>query len=414
MRSRTITTIATGGLLLAMVGLSACTGQPAPAPTSTSSDVPSDAAESPTMGPIDEAALTALFEQKAAEYGQPGAVMLLRSPAGEITAIYGVTSPGGSTPVSVDDHIRIGSNTKTWTGTVILQLVQEGRIALDDPVSTYRPDVPNGDDITIEQLLMMRSGLANYTETYELNAGLDADPQRVWQPEELLAMGLALPPDFAPGEGYHYSNTNTVLLGLIAEQLDGKPLAQIYQDRLFTPLGLTETSFPALDDSSLPVPYSDGYYWWTNVGTLGSSKLPPDLLAGAEDGSFSPTDGTLDNPSWAWSAGAGISTAGDLADWVEALGGKGGTLLSPELQQERLDSAVPTDPDDPSSAAYGWNIARFGAFYGHSGELPGYNSFMGYDPTDDITLVVWANLAPAANGQGPAAEIAKALIMSLY
>lgn len=412
MRSRTITTITAGGVLLAVLGLAACTGQPTPAPTSSSS--PSGGEAAPAMGPIDEVGLTALFEQKAAEYGQPGAVMLLRSPAGEITATYGVTSPGGSTPVSVDDHIRIGSNTKTWTGTVILQLVQEGRIALDDPVSTYRPDVPNGDDITIEQLLMMRSGLANYTETYELNAGLDADPQRVWQPEELLAMGLALPPDFAPGEGYHYSNTNTVLLGLIAEQLDGKPLAQIYQDRLFTPLGLTETSFPALDDSSLPAPYSDGYYWWTNVGTLGSSKLPPDLLAGAEDGSFSPTDGTLDNPSWAWSAGAGISTAGDLADWVEALGGKGGTLLSPELQQERLDSAVPADPDDPPSAAYGWNIARFGAFYGHSGELPGYNSFMGYDPTDDVTLVVWANLAPAANGQGPAAEIAKALIMSLY
>ncbi|QJU53387.1 serine hydrolase domain-containing protein [Herbiconiux sp. KACC 21604] len=415
MRAPLTRTIAAGSVLLAALSLTACTAQPTAAPTPNASSSPSDAsAAAPTMGPIDEEALTALFEKTAAELGQPGAVMLLRSPAGEFTATYGVTSPGGSTPVSVDDHIRVGSNTKTWTGTVILQLMQEGTIALDDPVSMYRPDVPNGENITIEELLMMRSGLANYTETYELNAALDADPQRVWQPEELVAMGLALPPDFEPGTAFHYSNTNTVLLGLIAEQLDGKPLGQIFEDRLFTPLGLDDTSFPELADSSLPAPYSDGYYWWTNVGTLGSSKLPPDLLAGAEDGSFAPSDGTLDNPSWAWAAGAGISTATDLADWAEALGGKTGGLLDPELQQQRLDSAMPTDPDDPASAAYGWNIAKVGSFYGHTGELPGFNSFMAYDPVDDVTLVVWANLAPAADGRGPAATIAQALIRSLY
>jgi D-alanyl-D-alanine carboxypeptidase len=398
--------------LVAALALAACTGPaattPAASPTPTS-----DAAAGPTLKPLDEAALTALFEETAESLGQPGAVLLLRTPEGEFSATYGTTSPDGSTPVSLDDHIRVGSNTKTWTGTVILQLVDEGKIALDDPVSEYRPDVPNGEDITIEQLLMMRSGLANYTETLELNAALDADPQRVWQPEELVAMGLALPPDFEPGAGYHYSNTNTILLGLIAEQLDGKPLAQIYADRLFTPLGLTETSFPALEDSSLPTPHSDGYYWWTNVNTIGSSKLPPDLMAAADAGTFLPNDGTLDNPSWAWSAGSGISTASDLADWVEALGGKGGDLLSPELQEARMHSFTATS-DEPTAAKYGWNIGQFGQFYGHSGELPGFNSFMGYDPVADVTLVVWANLAPAANGQGPAAVIARTLIDELY
>lgn len=200
------------------------------------------------------AELEGVFEENATSLGQPGAVMLIRTPEGEFTATYGVTSPGGSTPVSVDDHIRIGSNTKTWTGTVILQLVQEGKIALDDPVSKYRPDVPNGDNITIEQLLMMRSGLADYTETLALNTALDPDPQRVWEPEELVAMGLALPPDFEPGTKYHYSNTNTILLGLLAEQLDKKPLSQIYNGRLFASLGLTETSFPEIADSTSPSP----------------------------------------------------------------------------------------------------------------------------------------------------------------
>ncbi|MDF2444316.1 MAG: D-alanyl-D-alanine carboxypeptidase, partial [Subtercola sp.] len=198
------TTTAAAALVTALA-LTACTGQTVSTPVATATDAASTnaaAGAAPTLKPLDQAGLTALFEAAAVELGQPGAAMLLRTPEGDFTATYGVTAPGGSTPVSVDDHIRIGSNTKTWTGTVILQLVQEGKLALADPVSKYRPDVPNGDNITIEQMLMMRSGLANYTETLELNAALDADPQRVWQPEELVAMGLALPVDFAPGTKY--------------------------------------------------------------------------------------------------------------------------------------------------------------------------------------------------------------------
>jgi D-alanyl-D-alanine carboxypeptidase len=411
MRRFAVRATVTALALVTAAALGACTG---PAPTTTASPTSSsDDAARPTLKPFDEAAVTALFDETAESLGQPGAAMLIRMPEGEYTMTYGTTSPGGTTPVSLDDHIRVGSNTKTWTGTVILQLVEEGKLALEDPVSKYRPDVPNGEDITIEQMLMMRSGLANYTETLELNAALDADPRRVWQPEELVAMALPLPTDFEPGTGYHYSNTNTILLGLIAEQLDGKPLAQIYADRLFTPLGLTETSFPSIEDSSLPAPHSDGYYWWTNVNTIGSSKLPPDLMAEVEAGTLLPNDGTLDNPSWAWSAGAGISTIRDLADWVEALGGKGGELLSPEMQQARMDSLTATSPA-PNAPKYGWNLGQFGQFYGHSGELPGFNSFMGYDPVADVTVVVWANLAPAANGTGPAASIAQVVIKELY
>lgn len=81
---------------------------------------------------------------------------------------------------------------------------------MDDPVSRHRPDVPNGDNITIDQLLTMRSGLYNYTETLDLNSAMDTDPQRVWQPDELLALAYRHPPYFAPGQGFHYSNTSTV------------------------------------------------------------------------------------------------------------------------------------------------------------------------------------------------------------
>jgi D-alanyl-D-alanine carboxypeptidase len=383
------------------VGLAGCA---APAPEASAK--PSAAAEG--VVEFDAATLTAMFEEQAEEMMLPGAVVIVRTPDGDIEVPYGVTEWGGSTPVTLDDHIRIGSNTKTWTGSVILQLVEDGRIALEDPVSKYRPDVPDGDNITIEQLLTMRSGLFNYTTTLELNAALDETPDRVWDPEELVRMGLAGEPYFAPGEGYMYSNTNTVLLGLIAEQLEGKKLPEIYQERLFEPLGLTETSFPALADASIAEPVAHGYMFSNNVDTMEGSALPADELAAAQAGELLPTDHTNDNPSWAWSAGAGISTAPELATWVEALGGGG--VLSDEMQKKRIESVQPSDGE----GAYGWGVAGMGSFYGHIGEMPGYNSFMGYDPETDVTVVVWATLAPNMEGNPAAALIARSLIEEMY
>jgi D-alanyl-D-alanine carboxypeptidase len=414
-RVRILRSLATAVALTA--ALAACTAlepraeSTTPAAPGPSGTEPAPAGASWTFGGVDDDAIRALFAETAKELGVPGAVLLLRSPEGEVTATYGVREFGGDDPVSLDDHIRVGSNTKTMTGTVILQLAQEGALSLDDPVSEYRTDVPNGENITIAQLLAMRAGLANYTETYELNSGLDEDPQREWDPEELLAMGTALPPDFAPGEEYHYSNTNTVLLGLIAEQLEGKPLEDILAERLFEPLGLDETTFPARDSHDIPEPYARGYMYTDNVFTIGSSKLPPDLRAQIADGTLQPNDQTEQNPSWAWAAGAVISTAGDLADWVDAL--VDGDVLDAEMQQTRMDSLGPTG-DQADAPRYGYALAEMGPFLGHTGELPGYNSFMGREPEADVTLVVWANLAPTPEGIDPATQIAKTLIEELY
>ncbi len=360
---------------------------------------------------IDATTLNDIVAGVAKDLQIPGAVAILKTPDGNQTVKYGTGVRGQDSPVDTVEHIRIGSNTKTMTGTVILQLAQEGKLALTDPVSKYRPDVPNGDNITIEQLLDMRSGLFNYTETVELNQTLDDDPQKQWKPEELLALGFANPPYFPPGQGYHYSNTNIVLLGLIAESLDGKPLAQIFRSRLFGPLGLTGTSFPDTADSTIPAPHSQGYVYGTNMETLTDPALPPAMQAAAKDGSLQPNDVTDVNPSWAWAAGAGISTADDLVTWVQAL--VGGQLLNPDLQARRLASVQPTSPDS-GAAQYGWGIAKMGPMFGHTGELPGFNSFMGHDPVNKVTLVVWANLAPAANGQDPATTMAKEIIGKVY
>lgn len=393
---------------LVSIAVSGCTaGGPAPAPSGTASVAPSGGRVS-----MNSAVLKAQFQELAKGLMVPGAAMLIRTPDGEVTSTYGTTTLGGSTPVSLDDHLRVGSNTKTWTATVILQLVQEGKIALSDPVSKYRPDVPNGKNITIEQLLNMRSGLFNYSETYELNHQLDTNPQRVWQPEELVRMGDSLPVYFAPGKGWHYSNTNYVLLGLIAEQIDGEPLQQIFQKRLFGPLGMTQTSFPSMDDSSIPAPFTNGYMYTDNVRTLATSKLPADLLAAAHAGTLLPNDDTNVNPSWAGAAGGGISTIRDLATWVKALVG-GSTLLNSDLQKQRITSVIPISKG--ATLAYGWGIGEFRpGVFGHTGELPGYNSYMSYTPSKKVTVVVWTNLAPAADGTEPAKFIANRLIDTLY
>lgn len=414
--------IALGIATATALALSGCTSTPTQAPASSTAP-PSVAASttgtteggktgSATLGGLDKAKVQDTFRTLAKELLVPGAAMMLRTPQGDVSLTYGVTSAGGSTPVSLDDHIRIGSVTKTWTGTVILQLVQEGKLKLEDPVSKYRSDVPNGDNITIEQLLTMRSGIYNYSESYELSKALDTTPQRVWTPEQLVAIALPLPAYFGPGEGFHYSNTNTVLLGLVAEKLDGKDFGQIVRDRILGPLGLKQTSFPASDSSVLPEPFSRGYMYMDNLLTLSTARLPADLIAKAQDGSLKPNDYTNANPSWTWAAGQGVSTAGDLMTLAEGL--TDGKLLNPDLQKKRMDSLAPIDPDNPGAARYGMALAQFGPLYGHTGELPGYNTFMGRDPQNNVTLVVWTNLAPSPDGRDPASTIAKAIIGDLY
>lgn len=343
----------------------------------------------------------------------PGAVVLIKSPSqGDWAASFGTGTIGQDAPVSVDDYFRIGSNTKTMTSTVILQLAQEGRLKLDDPVAKYRKGVPNGDKITIAQLSEMRSGLYSYTFDYQQNETLDRDPGKAWTPDELLSIAFAHPVNFAPGEKFEYSNTNIVLLGVIIEQLSGMPVSQAFQQRIFTPLGLTHTSLPANTDSSIPEPHPRGYSFGTNVSTMDTFALPPAEQAAALAGTLKPNDETNANPSWAWTAGGAISTVGDLAVYVKAL--VGGGLLNEKTQKLRLDSIQPTNPANPAAAGYGLGIARFGPLIGHDGQIPGYMTFMGYDPKTGLTLAIGTNLATVPSGEGSALAVLRAILPVFY
>jgi D-alanyl-D-alanine carboxypeptidase len=371
---------------------------------------------SSALNPIDQAALQAVVEATAKELLIPGAMVILSTPEGEFTVSYGTTTLGATIPPRADTHFRIASNTKTMTAAVIGQLAQEGRLDLDDPVSKYVSGVPNGDQITIADLLKMRSGLYNYTDAPELSAILDGDPTKVWTPDEVLAIAFKHPPYFPPGTAFHYDNTNYALLGLIAEEREnGKPLARIFQDRLFGPLGMKDTALPSTSNT-LPDPYSHGYMYGSSSFALVDQDYPPDIQAAARSGTLKPHDYTSQNPSYASAAGGVISTANDLVTWMQAL--VGGRVFNADYQHRWLESLQPEDPSKPNGQQYGYGITqlRFGpnALYFHGGEMPGYNSFMGYDPANRLTLVVWTNLTVSPDGKPTANSIMLKVLDQVY
>jgi len=155
---------------------------------------PGSTAGSSVLKPIDQAALQTMVDTTAKELLIPGAVVLLRTPQGEFTVTYGTTLLGAISLPRADTHFRIASNTKTMTAAVIVLLAQEGKLILDDPVSKYVPGVPNGDKITITELLKMRSGLYSYDDDPAFWAILDRDPTKVWSPAEVLAIAFKHPP----------------------------------------------------------------------------------------------------------------------------------------------------------------------------------------------------------------------------
>jgi D-alanyl-D-alanine carboxypeptidase len=366
---------------------------------------------------IDPANLQTVVENAANKLQVPGALVLVQTPQGTFTAKVGTTELGTQAPPQPDTHFRIASNTKTMTAALIVLLAQDRKLTLDSPISTYVPGVPNGDKITLAELLRMRSGLYCYTNARELSAALDTDPAKPWTPQQVLAIAFAHPPNAAPDTEYEYCNTNYALLGLVAEKVGGRTLAEQLRDRLFAPLGMNNTVLPAADDTALPEPYSHGYMYGKTLYAMIDEDYPADLVAAARAGTLKPIDYTHQNPSYAQAAGGAISTADDLATWMRAL--VTGKVFNAEYQQKWLNSLRPEDPEHPDGQQYGYGVSyqRFGpnaAMYYHGGELPGFNSFMGFDPDNDVALVIWTNLTLSPDGKTTANALLPTVLDEIY
>jgi D-alanyl-D-alanine carboxypeptidase len=346
----------------------------------------------------------------------PGIAVLIDSPSkGNWRATFGTAEIGKQVPMKMTDLFRIGSNTKTMTSTVILQLVEEGKLKLNDPIGKFVPGVPNGKKVTIQELAEMRSGLYSYTFDRGFNETLDKQPKKAWKASELLKIAFSHKPNFAPGAEYEYSNTNIALLGVVIEKLTGETASEAFQERIFGPLRMRHSSLPEPNEWKIPGPHAQGYQFGTNVATIESYAVPKAEQAAALDGSLMPLDYTDASPSWAWTAGGAISTPAELATYAKALGtGKG--LLSPKMQKVRMNSLRPIVPGDKSGVEYGIGLAQFApGIVGHDGQLPGYSSFMAYDINTGDTIILSANLsASPVTGENAAVELAKVIIATLY
>ncbi len=367
--------------------------------------------------PIDQAALQAAVETAVEQMMVPGAFVLVRTPQGTYRAVVGTTELGAQIPPAGDTHFRIASNTKTMTAALIVLLAQDGKLKFSDPVSRYVPGVPNGANITLADLLKMRSGLYGYTGAPEMAAAMDADLAKVWTPQEVLDIAFKRPPNFAPNTDYEYSNTNYALLGLVAEKVGGRPLAEQFTDRLYGPQGLRQTSLPAATDDTLPQPFSHGYMYGGTAYALVDDPYPADMQAAIRAGTLKPIDYTNQNPSYATAAGGAISTADDLATWIDSL--VSGKVLNADFRQQWLRGLQAEDPATPNGQQYGYGISyqRFApnaSMYYHGGELPGFNSFMGHDLDNDVTLVIWTNSTLSPEGKTTAQALLPMVLDEIY
>lgn len=399
-----------------VVALAGCAADVPTGPSATTT--PTTAPAHSALKTIVAAGFRDVVQRLAQQMRVPGAVVVLRTPQGDFTAAVGTTELDTQVPPTAATHFRIASNTKTMTAALIVLLAQHGRLRFSDPVADYVPNVPNGNDITIAELLTMRSGLDNYTADPDFAATLDADPAKVWTPEEVLAIAFRQPPRSGPGTSYDYCNTNYALLGLVAEKAGGRSLAEQFQDRFFRPLGLDQTSLPAAADAGvIPAPYSHGYMYGATRFALADVDYAADIQAAASAGTLRPLDYTAQNSSYATAAGGAISTADDMATWIRAL--VSGRVFNVDYQQQWLASPQAEDPAQPDGQKYGYGISyqRFGphaAMYYHGGELPGFNSFIGYDPENDVSLVIWTDLTLAPDGRTTANAMLPAILDEIY
>jgi D-alanyl-D-alanine carboxypeptidase len=297
------------------------------------------------------------------EASVPGAIVgIWQDGAEPYVQAFGVRDTATGEPMSTDLFMRVGSVTKTFTTTAVLQLVDQGEVGLDDPIDAYVPGVPNGEAITIRHLAAMRSGLPDYGEV--VIPLLPGEPQRQWTPQELLEIGFSSPPLFPPGTPFDYSNTNTALLGLVVEKASGRPLDDYIAEHITGPGALDHTSVG--DTAAFPSPHARGYTRTSDGSTV---------------------DATDWNPSWGYGAGNMISTLDDLSDWARVLAD--GTLLTPATQRER-EQFLPA-PSEGAGSLYGLGVEYQNGWIGHNGNIVGYQAYAYRLPDEGTTMVVLVN-----------------------
>jgi len=364
-----------------------------------------------TATAVDTAAIRAQLDstfQAIYEAGSfPGATAAVALPDGSTLALaVGFADSVRRVPMRPSDRMLQGSVGKTYYAAVAMQLVAAGLLDLDAHVSDYLGDrswfdrIPNARDITVRNLMNHTSGVMRYEFKEQFLIDLRADPDKRWEPEELVAYVLDEEASFAAGAGWEYSDTNYILLGMIIEGITGRALYTEVEERILEPLDLRNT----VPSDSRTIPGLVQGYAGTGNPFLGRDEV---LLP---DGRF------VINPQFEWAGGGYASTTEDLARWAKA--DYEGRAFDPELLPAVLDG-VPARLGPGSSYGLGVIIQEtpLGTTYGHSGFFPGYLTQVAYYPEQRIAVAVQVNTSvPQSLGRPLGAivnQLAGAVIASL-
>ena len=352
------------------------------------------AQDDPQAFPPDVAAeIQAAMDDLTASELPPGMVVWIDAPEYQFAGASGFANLADDTPMSPEGAFRIGSVTKMFTATVIVQLAEDGVLTLDDPLAQWLPDVadqlPYGDQITLRHLLTHTSGVFSIVESEFYfadifsEAQIDEDTgvmsvdcvQR--DPHDSLARYVyGQDADFAPGTSWHYSNTNYTLLGMIIEKATAMPLAEAYRTHIYEPLGMESTFLDCYEDALIDVVH----------GYTGSGDTMTDL--------------TQLHESVGWSAGGLVSTAPDLITFARGL--FGGALFDDPESLVAMTTATP-------GTSYGLGIMVNPAYVGHGGYIAGFRTQLSYLPASDTVVVVLYNNDAADPEQGQADVLSPAL-----
>jgi D-alanyl-D-alanine carboxypeptidase len=301
--------------------------------------------------------------------GYPGEVLgVWQQGNGGFVGTAGVSNLITNSPISTADHWRIGSVTKTFTATVVLQLVQRGKLRLSDHVDRFVNGIPGGRHVTVKRLLNQTSGFPDISN--KISNEVLANPHRQWNVRKLVVGSLRQQPRVcAPGACWHYSNVNYLTLGMIAAKAGGMRVRDLLERGVFDRLGLRHTGL--MPSRPIPAPAAHGY------------------LFNAANGA---QDTTRWNFSWAWTAGGLTSTLHDLRRYCPAMA-TGHGLLDRRMERKRLNFVDISQDIQVPGAGYGLGIFALptvaGTFLGHDGGVPGFDTVCVYSPQSRTTIVAF-------------------------
>lgn len=325
--------------------------------------------------------------------GPPAVIGVVQIGEEKTTHAAGVVDVTRDVEPTADDHMRIASVAKAFSGATALSLVDEGVLSLDDTIGALLPDLPEQwSDVTLRHLLNHTSGMPDFVRSPSFGAAVTASLAVAPPPEELLTYAYDEPLNFEPGTEYRYSNSDNIAVGLMIQAATGHPYAEVLQEQVLDPLGLDETSLP--EGVEIPEPFIHGY---ALSGSDPMEDVSDDLAAG-----------------WAWASGGVISTPNDLNDFIR--GYVSGELYGDEVRSEQQALFIPggeSGPPGPGLNSASLSLFRYdtpcGTVYGHTGNTGGYTQFVVATPDGERSATVAINLQRTDTSEDQDAAVFDAL-----